>query len=233
MNDYSSPLKTVHAAKYDDKPRDDLIELIKDNPRRALEIGCGTGATGWAIKQKFLNTEYIGVELDQKAAQIAKKRLDKVIIGNIEKIDIESSGIQKEYFDLIICADVLEHLYDPWKALFDLRSCLAPGGIMLASIPNVQNIRLILYLIEGHWTYKDCGIQDATHIRFFSLKEIMKMFTGSGYEVIDFKPILMYKLEDGAWPRDIELGRVALKNVTKDEALTLFAGQYLLTATKS
>ena len=59
MKDYLSPLKTDHGAKYDDKPRTELIDLITETPQRVLEIGCGAGATGLALKQKFQGIEYV------------------------------------------------------------------------------------------------------------------------------------------------------------------------------
>lgn len=233
MNDYSSPFKIEYESKYDDIPRNDLIELIINPPVRVLEIGCGSGATGASIKQKYIDTEYIGVELDQKAAQFARSRLDKVITGDIEKINLEQFGLHKEHFGLIICADILEHLYDPWKTLSRLKDYLEPCGKIVASIPNVQNIRIISHLIYGYWTYKDCGILDAAHIRFFTINEIIRMFSETGYKLINCIPKLAYKVENEGWPKDLEIGRILIKNVSEEEAIRLYTYQYLLTAQKN
>jgi len=128
MIDYDSPLKTGYNVKYDDKPRTELIDLIKEVPEQIFEIGCGSGATGMATKQKFPDVRYIGVDSNKEAAEIAQTRLDEVIVSDIEKVSLDTFGLEKECFDLIICADILEHLYDPWKMLNDLRGYLEPDG---------------------------------------------------------------------------------------------------------
>ncbi len=232
MKDYSSPLKTDYDSKYDDKPRTDLLQLITEAPQRVFEIGCGSGATGLALKQKFQGIEFIGLESEEKAAQIAQTRLDKVIVSDIEKVPLDTFGLMREYFDLIICADVLEHLYDPWKTLFILRDYLKPNGKLIASIPNIQNIDVIINLLNGHWTYSKYGLLDATHIRFFTLNEIMKMFSGTGYKMIKCSCATQPRLERVQWPTDIDFGKIVLKNITKDEASRLFVFQYFIIAQK-
>jgi 2-polyprenyl-3-methyl-5-hydroxy-6-metoxy-1,4-benzoquinol methylase len=233
MKDYFSPLKTDHGAKYDDKPRTELIDLITETPQRVLEIGCSAGATGLALKQKFQGIEYVGVEPDEGAAKIAQTRLDRVICSDIEKVQLDTFGLTKEYFDLIICADVLEHLYDPWKILFALRNNLVPDGRILASIPNIQHISIINNLLNGHWTYSKYGLLDATHIRFFTLSEITKMFSDTGYKMIQLSHAVQPEVEGvKKWPADLDFGRVVLKNITEDEASRLFVFQYFIIAQK-
>ncbi len=233
MQNYISPLRTDYVSKYDDNPRSELIDLITEPPHRVLEIGCGAGSTGLALKQKFQEIEYVGVEPDEGAAKIAQTRLDRVICSDIEKVQLDTFGLTKEYFDLIICADVLEHLYDPWKILFALRNNLVPDGRILASIPNIQHISIINNLLNGNWTYSKYGLLDATHIRFFTLSEITKMFSDTGYKMIQLSHAVQPEV-DGVekWPTDLDFGRVVLKNVTKDEASRLFVFQYFIIAQK-
>ena len=150
MIDYDSPLKSGCIAEYGDNPRTELIDMIQEVPEQILEIGCGSGATGMAIKEKFPDVTYIGMDSNKEAAKTAQTRLDRVIVSNIEKVHFDSFGLKKECFDLIICADILEHLYDPWKTLFDLRDYLAPDGKILASIPNVQYINHIINFMHGN-----------------------------------------------------------------------------------
>ncbi len=233
MQNYISPLKTDYVSKYDDNPRTELIDLIKDPPQRVLEIGCGAGATGVAFKQKFKEIEYVGVESDEGAAKIAQTRLDRVIFSDIEKVLLDTFGLTKEYFDLIICADVLEHLYDPWKILFALRNNLVPDGRILASIPNIQHISIINNLLNDRWTYSKYGLLDATHIRFFTLSEIIKMFSGTGYKMIQCSHTTQPEIENvKKWPADLDFGKVVIKNVTRDEASRFFVFQYFIIAQK-
>jgi len=233
MQDYISPLKTDYVSKYNDNPRTELIDLIAEPPHRVLEIGCGAGATGLALKRKFQDIEYVGVEPDEGAAKIAQSRLNKVFVSDIEKVQLNTLGLKKEYFDLIICADVLEHLYDPWKTLFTLRDYLKSGGKVLASIPNIQHVDMINNLLNGHWTYTKYGLLDATHIRFFTLSEIIKMFSGTGYKMVQCSHITEPKIENiKKWPADLDFGKVVIKNITREEASKLFVFQYFVIAQK-
>jgi len=232
MNNHCSPLSIKYSEKYSDSPRNDIIEFIQRQTGSILEIGCGTGATGLSIKQKFPKIHFTGIEMDRKAAEIAKKRLDRVIVANIEKINFQHLGFKRNSFDAIICADILEHLYDPWKILSTLREYLKPDGIVVASIPNIQNIYILLGLADGHWTYSEYGILDATHIRFFTFNEIERLFMIAKLNILSCTSNIQknYFLENDYWPKDIDLGRITIKEVTKEEASKLFAIQYIIVA---
>jgi 2-polyprenyl-3-methyl-5-hydroxy-6-metoxy-1,4-benzoquinol methylase len=155
-------------------------------------------------------------------------------VADIETVDLEHLGLQHGAFDLVVFADVLEHLYDPWKVLARVREFLRPNGAILASIPNVQNVGVIDQLTRGYWTYTQCGLLDGTHIRFFTLAEITRLFSWSGYEITQCVATCSPPFpEDGAWPRDLEFGNVVLKNVTRDQAQGFFAFQYLTVARKN
>lgn len=232
MTDYYSPLRQDYSERYDDKPREEIVAFIEGTPDQVLDIGCGLGATGRLIKQRMPDVIYTGIEIDQTAANIAKERIDNVIIGNVEDIDFSSFGIARESFDLIICADVLEHLYDPWNILNMLRGYLTTHGSLVASIPNVQNIFLIKELIEGNWTYSQFGLLDSTHIRFFTWKEIEKLFQRAGFKIIKYQAIIQQVIDTEAWPQDIDMGRFIIKEVTENEATMLFTFQYLVLAKK-
>lgn len=232
MTDYYSPLKQNYSDRYDDKPREDIVAFIEDIPENVLEIGCGTGATGKLIKQKMPDVIYTGIEIDETAANMARERIDNVITGNVENIDLSSFGFERQSFDLIICADILEHLYDPWKVLNMLLGYLKQGGSIIASIPNVQNIFLIKDLIEGNWTYSQYGLLDSTHIRFFTWKEIEKLFQRAGFKIKKYQTFIQQEIEAEAWPQDIDMGSFIVKEVTENEAVMLFAFQYLVLAKK-
>ena len=233
MIDYDSPLKFESKMDYGDRPRTELIGLIQEPPGHILEVGCSSGATGMAIKQKFPNVKYIGVDSDKESADIAQTRLDDVIVADIDKVQLDTFGFKKECFDLIICADILEHLYDPWKMLFDLRDYLTPDGRIIASIPNVQHINNIINLMNGNWRYNvNGGLLDATHIRFFTLNEIVKMFNGTGYDIINCSGADP-KLKSDEWPTDFDFGTFVLKNVTEKEASKFGVFQYFIIAQRN
>jgi len=164
--------------------RDDILNLIPNDVSRVLDIGCSVGALGEQIKQRYSNVEVVGIELDEQMAKIAKGKLDWVIVGDIEKINLEDK-LPPNYFDCIIFADILEHLKDPWKLLKNATSFLSDDGVIIASIPNIRHYTTIINLLfKGYWPYRERGIHDKTHLRFFTLKNIKEMFRDADLEIV-------------------------------------------------
>ena len=156
---------------YYDRVRDELLDMIAVAPGAVLDVGCGGGATDAELKRRFAAATVVGIEPVAAAAARAAKRLDRVICANAETLDFAAAGIAPGTFDLIIVADVLEHMYDPWHMLERLRPLLALGGRILASIPNVRNLWLLEKIARGNFDYRDEGLLDITHIRFFTFAE--------------------------------------------------------------
>ena len=143
--------------------------------------------TGRELKRR--NGAFVaGIELNANAANAAKDVLDDVVHGDIEKITLPYSD---NSFDCILFADVLEHLINPLSALIKVRRLLKKGGTVVASIPNVQFHGVIHQLIEGNWTYEKEGILDETHLRFFTYKEIEKIFSQAGYSIQKVEEVLL------------------------------------------
>jgi 2-polyprenyl-3-methyl-5-hydroxy-6-metoxy-1,4-benzoquinol methylase len=175
--------------KYFNNPRIDLIGLIpKNENNKILEIGTGSGDTLIEIKKLKLAKEVVGVELMKLTdSQQENSEIDKLIIGNIENIELD---LPREYFDVIICGDVLEHLVDPWNVLKKLHKHLKQNGILIISVPNFREYH-ILYkiLILADFRYSDQGILDRTHLRFFCKKNIISLLTSTMYTPISIHPI--------------------------------------------
>jgi len=105
-------------------------------------------------------------------------------------------------------------------------------GKIIASIPNVQYINHIINFLHGNWKYEDNGLLDATHIRFFTLNEIVKMFNGTGYDIIHCCGATNPKLKSDTWPNNFDFGKFVLKNVTREEAVRFYISQYLIVSQK-
>lgn len=159
--------------------RPEIIVMIPEGCSSVLDIGCGTGALGRHFKEKGVS-EFCGVELSHTAASEARRVLDRVIEGDIERIELP---FQPGHFDCIVCADVLEHLIDPWAVMARLHSFLKPGGYIVASIPNVGFHRIVRGLIRGNWNYTDDGVLDRSHLRFFTWPGVEALFLESGFTI--------------------------------------------------
>lgn len=172
---------TAKASAYFGNARPDMIEFVPEGARRLLEIGCGAGDFGAALK-KLRTVEIVGVELMESAAQAARQHLDKVIAADIQCEDL---NLPEHSFDCLICNDVLEHLIDPWTVLARLRRYLKPDGWLVASIPNVRHHKVVRRLIwPGEWKYEESGILDRTHLRFFTRKSARELVEAGGFRVV-------------------------------------------------
>jgi len=162
--------------------RKDILEMISDAPKNVLDLGCSNGSLGAAIKQKFPGSIVIGVEYDLKFADEAKDRIDSVFHGDLNKFDV--NGIPGK-FDLIIFADILEHLTNPENVLRDVVSKkAADGGSVIISVPNVQHVTVFGNLIMGQWPERGRGIFDKTHLRWFTLSKLRKMIQSVDCEMV-------------------------------------------------
>ena len=163
--------------------RNDILILIPDTVSKVLDVGCSVGALGEQIKQRN-RAEVVGIEIDEQMVKVAKEKLDRVIIGDVEKLNL-TSYLAPNYFDCIVFADVLEHLKNPWDVLKSATRFLSNDGVVLASIPNVRHYTTIMNLvIKGYWPYRERGIHDKTHLRFFTLRNIKEMFQNAGLEIV-------------------------------------------------
>ena len=178
---------------YFSNPRFDLINLIpKNKNNKVLEIGAGNCNTLIEIKNLHLAVEVVGVELINLGnTQQINSMIDRLILGNIENIELD---LPENYFDVIICGDVLEHLIDPWATLSKLNKYLNSSGIIIISVPNIREYH-ILYkiLILRDFRYSSYGILDKTHLRFFCRKNIINLFDRSLYRIVSVSSI--FKLD--------------------------------------
>ena len=157
---------------------DNIVEDC-DVPVSVLEIGCDCGATLLEVKNRYPNAEIYGCEINEKAACIARS-VAEVEIGNIEEYNLPFKAGK---FDYILFGDVLEHLHNPAEVIRYCRSLLKEKGHIVASIPNLMHISVVKDLLEGNFTYTEVGLLDKTHIHFFTLYEIIRMFAGEQYNV--------------------------------------------------
>lgn len=164
-------------------PRPDIETLIPNKAKFVMDVGCSTGVLGAAIKAKT-GAYVAGIELSQKMADKALQHIDKVFVGDAHDL-FQYKKIDDDYsYDVIIFADVLEHIINPWGTLLLSVNYLNTGGYIIASIPNIRHISTIYNLtIKGYWPYRERGIHDQTHLRFFTKKNIYELFEYAGLKI--------------------------------------------------
>lgn len=162
---------------------DGLLNLITGTPQLVLDVGCFCGAVGGWLKAKYPGVRVVGIEPVEEAANEARRVLDSVLAGKFEDVTLADAGVVEQSVDVIVLADVLEHMYDPWHALENLRRLVKPGGVVLASVPNIRNWTIIEQLIRGDFEYAEAGILDITHLRFFTLSGVRRLFEETGFRV--------------------------------------------------
>jgi len=169
---------------YHNDIRDDIVPYLPQPGGSLIDIGGGTGATAAFLKERGLASR-AGVA-DQVASSEAVATLDFHRSGNLEDLDFLSSVIEENGpFDTVLCLDILEHLVDPWSVVARLHQSLAPGGHIVASIPNVRHYRVSGGLFfKNNWQLADAGILDRTHLRFFVRETAVELMTHSGLELI-------------------------------------------------
>jgi 2-polyprenyl-3-methyl-5-hydroxy-6-metoxy-1,4-benzoquinol methylase len=161
----------------------DIIPKLKSSPK-ILEIGCGVGGFSRNFEQ---GCEYWGVEPYANAAKEAESILFKVFPVDY---DTARSELPQNYFDLIILNDVIEHIDKTNDFIQSLKFLLKQEGLILGSIPNVRfSDNLYRMLILKDWHYIENGILDKTHLRFFTKKSMIRLFSENNLSIITFRGI--------------------------------------------
>lgn len=159
--------------------RPELRALVPDGARRVLDVGCGAGALGAALREER-GVEVMGLELSPDAAARARDRLDALVEADLDVLD--DLPFERGSFDAMVFGDVLEHLRDPHRLLRTLRPWLADDGVLVCSIPNVGHWSVVLPLLtHDRWPYADAGLLDRTHVHFFTLAEAELMLRDCGF----------------------------------------------------
>lgn len=186
MNDRTENFYNAKDPGYYAHARSDIAALIRGQGLKVLDVGCGRGATLAGLKRSGQAALAVGIEINPEAAREAQARLDRVIVGNIESLELD---YPEGHFDLIMMADVLEHLVDPWGTLNRLKRYLAPRGMVIVSLPNLREFHTLNRLVfSGDFRYDQAGIMDRTHLRFFCKKNMLDLFR-KGFEIKEIRTV--------------------------------------------
>jgi SAM-dependent methyltransferase len=150
-----------------------LSRLGEGRGRRALDVGAADGylaerltAAGWKVT---------ALERDPVRAALAAARCEAALV-----VDLEGEPPSLAEYDAIIYGDVVEHLSDPLRVVRELNRCLAPGGVVVVSVPNVAHVWVRLSLLVGRFDYGERGILDRTHLAFFTRRTFLSFLDAAG-----------------------------------------------------
>ncbi|MFN2431367.1 MAG: methyltransferase domain-containing protein [Gemmatimonadota bacterium] len=147
--------------------------------RRVLEFGCASGYMSRVLTEE-LGCRVVGVEIDPEAAASAERFCERVIAGDCEALEYEAL-FGPGAFDVLLFADVLEHLKRPRELLRRVRPLLAAGGRVVASVPNFAHASVLLHVLHGRLEYRELGLLDETHLRFFTRENLLATLEQAGY----------------------------------------------------
>jgi 2-polyprenyl-3-methyl-5-hydroxy-6-metoxy-1,4-benzoquinol methylase len=167
--------------------------------RRLLDAGAADGflaevltANGWDVT---------AIERDPLRAERARRKCREVIVADLADVGDKLIGS----FDAIVYGDVLEHVADPLSALVAVNRKLAPDGAVIVSVPNVAHLWVRLSLLAGRFEYRDRGILDRTHLRFFTRRTFLDLLAGAGLRVEALRttpaplPLVVPQRWHGSW----------------------------------
>lgn len=155
-----------------------VLARVPNTTKRLLDIGCGSGAFGQAVKERT-GCYVEGITYSDAEAGLARRASDNVLVQDLNHFDPTNLGP----FDCAVCSHVLEHLYAPENLLVKLRSCLTPTAILLVALPNILVWRQRWQFFTGRFRYTDEGLMDRTHFRFFDFESASALLRGSGYQI--------------------------------------------------
>ncbi len=157
-----------------------VVRLVGNN-KKVLELGCGPGHMSQVLRNNF-GCNIIGIEIDEEAAKVARNFCHEVVVCNLDDTDL-TRLFEKNTFDVIVMADVLEHLKEPQHTLVQCKQLVSDDGYMVISIPNVAYAGVVASLMMAQFPYADLGILDRTHLRFFTGPSFRILLQRLGYRI--------------------------------------------------
>jgi SAM-dependent methyltransferase len=187
------------SSRYFSTARREILPFLPEKVSRVLDLGCGTGATVALVKEARAVEWAGGVELEARSAEAARKICDRVWEGDASGLAF-AAEIAPASLDLVLCLDVLEHLTYPWAVVRRLSPLLAPRGRLIVSLPNIRNWKFLWRLaMRGDFRYRDAGILDRTHLRFFVRSTAIELATSGGLRLVTVANAQPFAFPDARW----------------------------------
>jgi 2-polyprenyl-3-methyl-5-hydroxy-6-metoxy-1,4-benzoquinol methylase len=158
--------------------------------KRVLEIGAGPGSI-----TRFLHghngCHVTAIEIDEEAIKKLSHFCERIYRCDLNDHSWTSVLSRDNKFEVIVAADVLEHLYDPWATLRAIKDVLSVDGCVVVSLPHIGHNAVIACLLQENMEYRDWGLLDKTHIRFFGIQNIQRLFNDAGFKIVEAEFIVL------------------------------------------
>ncbi len=182
-----------------------VVDLV-GRGKAVLDVGCATGYLARALKDRDCTVS--GLEVDPAMAEVARQHLDEVVEADLNATSL-TDLFRPGSFDVVIFADVLEHVLEPERVLREAIPLLRPGGRIVISIPNVSHGSVRLALLQGRWEYVDAGLLDRTHVWFYTRGSLIALVEGAGLAVEHLRGVVVdplvapVRIDASALPRTV------------------------------
>jgi 2-polyprenyl-3-methyl-5-hydroxy-6-metoxy-1,4-benzoquinol methylase len=195
----------------DDSAQARVLRMVGQG-KRVLEIGAGRGAMTRILREAF-NCRMTALEIDEESIQVLTPLCERVFRTDLNDPSWSQALQNEGGFDVVVVADVLEHLYDPWSALQQTKGLIGTDGYLVVSLPHAGHHAILASLLDENFEYRETGLLDKTHIRFFAMKNIQDLFDGSGLAIVDAQFVIRFpestELSD-SWGKIPASTRIAL-----------------------
>ncbi len=196
----TEPHRYAYRFDPDDQSTAAKVLRLVGQDKRVLELGTSVGSMTEVMRRHY-GCRVVGVEIDPETAEQARPHCERLLVADLDSLDWREA-FGGERFEVVVAADVLEHLRDPWACLRAAREHLVPEGALVISVPNVTHSALLAQLLLGRFPYREKGLLDRTHLRFFSRADLDDLLLSTGFlpVVWDRNPLAVAHTElAGAW----------------------------------
>ena len=193
--------------------------------RRVLDLGCGPGHLAAALAAR--GYDVTGIDRPGAAGDVFPRMVRRIDAD----LDHGLPPLETRY-DYVLCADILEHLKEPARMLARVAAVLAPGGVVVASLPNSGNLWFRANILFGRFPQDERGLFDRTHLHFYMWDGWRDLFASAGFRFEDVRPTgipVGLAMEGLAGSTPVRLAETVSYLLARGWK-TLFAYQFVVTA---
>ena len=159
-----------------------VVRIIGEG-KRVLELGSGPGTITRLLSNES-NCRVTALEIDAEAVEKLAPYCERAYLADLNDPHWPDAIKGEGRFDAVIATDVLEHLYEPLTVLKAMKGFLDETGCIIVSVPHVGHSVIHACLFDEDFEYRDIGLLDRTHIRFFGIRNIQRLFEDAGLKIV-------------------------------------------------